>query len=277
MTVFEFNDYKEFVLAELEARPKRGRGEFMKISKALRVHTTMVTHILRGDHHPSPEQALALAEYLGLNPLETDYFVALINMARASDERSRQYYREKVREYKDKSLALTHRLEFKNKLDESDQAIFYSSWVYSAVRLLTAIPQYSTVQAIAEELSLSRQKVNNVLDFLVSRNLVSKQNDRFRYRDLSTYVDRDSPFASKHNLNWRLKIFERLDQVARNEMVYTNPIIIAESDFERVTELVVKFIEEFRKIADPSPSEILCCLNVDWLKLSTKSSQSSKI
>lgn len=275
MQIFEFNDYKEFVLAELKLRPKGGRGEFMKISKALGVHTTMVTHILRGDHHPSPEQALALAEYLGLNPLETDYFMALINMARASDGRSRQYYREKVRDYKDKSLALTHRLEFKNKLDESDQAIFYSSWVYSAVRLLTAIPQYGSAQAIAEELSLSRQKVNNVLDFLVSRNLVSRQNDRFRYHELSTYVDRDSPFASKHNLNWRLKIFERLDQVARNEMVYTNPIVIAESDFERVTELVVKFIDEFRKLADPSPSEILCCLNVDWLKLSTNSSKSS--
>jgi predicted transcriptional regulator len=195
--------------------------------------------------------------------------VALINRARASDERSRQYYQKKVREYKDKSMALTHRLEFKNELNESDQAIFYSSWVYSAVRLLTAIPKFNTAQSIAEELNLTRQKVNNVLDFLVSRNLVAKNNDHFNYAIFSTYVDRDSPFASKHNLNWRLKTFERLEQVARNEIVYTNPIVIAESDFERVTELIVKFIDELRKIADPSPSEILCCLNIDWLKLST--------
>lgn len=270
MSIFEFNDYKEFVLAELKMRPKGGHGEFLKISKALGVHTTMVTHILRKDHHPSPEHTLALAEYLGLKPIETDYFVALVNLARASDQRSRRFYGEKVRACKEKSLALTHRLELKNKLGESDQAIFYSSWMYSAVRLLTAIPRYCTAGAIAKELNLSHQKINQVLDFLVSRGLVSKENNQFRYRELSTYVDRDSQFASRHNLNWRLRAIERLDQVASDEMVFTNPIVIAEADFERATEMVVNFINEFKKLADPSPSEILCCLNIDWLRLTGK-------
>lgn len=267
MGVFDFENYKEFVVAELGQRPHKGRGEFMKVSKALGVHTTMITHVLRGDQHLSPEQTLALTEYLGLSPLETDYFVALVSLARAGDQRSRVFYRNKVRELKDKSLALTQRLEFKNKLEESDQALFYSSWIFAAVRILTAIPGCGSSHVIAEKLNLSVAQVHHALDFLLSRNLISKKGNDYEYRDLSTYVTRDSPLASRHNINWRLKCIERLDRVAPEEMAYSNPIVIAAADFERITELVVRFIDEFKKMADPSPSEILCCLNIDWLKL----------
>lgn len=270
MSVYDFENYKDFVNSELASRPKKGRGEFMKLSKFLRVHTTMITHVFRGDHHLSQEHSLAVAEYLGLNSLETDYFIALVNFARAGDERTRKFYRSKIRELKDKSLALNKRLELKNKLDESDQAIFYSNWLFAAVRLMTAIPKGCTANFIAEKLSVSLQQVNEVLDFLVSRSLVEKDKNIFKYRELSTYVDRKSLFASRHTVNWRMKCIERMSQVADNEMAYSNPIIIAEADFERVTELIVQFISEFKKIADPSPSEILCCLNIDWLKLTSK-------
>lgn len=229
----------------------------------------MITHVFRGDHHLSPEYSLAVAEYLGLNPLETDYFIAMVNFARAGDERTRQFYRAKIREAKDKSLALSKRLEFKNKLDESDQAIFYSTWLFPAVRLMTAIPGCGSSSVIAEKLEVSIQQVNHALEFLLSRNLVEKKNGIFHYHNLSTYVARDSLFAQRHNVNWRMKCLERLDQVAHNEMAYTNPILISQSDFEKVTEQIVQFINEFRKIADPSPSEILCCLNIDWLKLTS--------
>lgn len=269
MNVFEFENYKDFVNQELAHRPKKGRGEFMKLSKFLRVHTTMITHIFRGDHHLSQEHGLAVAEYLGLNTLETEYFMALIGFARAGDERTRKFYRGKIREVKDKSLALRHRLEFKNKLEESDQAIFYSSWLYAAARLMTMMSGMNTSSTLAEKLGVSANQINAVLEFLLSRGLVEKTGNTFKYRDLSTYVARDSVLASRHNVNWRLKCLERLDRVAQNEMAYTNPIVIAETDFERVTELIVQFIAEFRRIADPSPSEILCCLNIDWLKLVT--------
>lgn len=270
MSIYDYENYKEFVNSELASRPKKGRGEFMKLSKFLNVHTTMITHVFRGEHHLSAEHSLGVAEYLGLNSLETDYFIALMNFARAGDERTRKFYRAKVREIKDKSLALSKRLEFKNKLDESDQATFYSSWIYAAVRLLTAIPNYGSANVIAEKLGVSTQQVNSALEFLVSRNLVTKKGNTFSYKELSTYVARDSVFASRHNINWRMKCIEGLERVAQNEMAYSNPIVIAQKDFERVTELIVQFINEFKKVADPSPSEVLCCLNIDWLQLTKK-------
>lgn len=267
MSIFEFDHYKEFVLAEIAKRPKKGRGEFSKIATAINVHTTMITHIFRGSHDLSPEQALSLADYLGLRALETDYFISLVNLARAGDSRSRKYFKNKLREIKEKSLALTSRLEIKNQLSESEQALFYSSWIYAAIRLLTATPTHQDAPAIAESLHLSLNQVSRALERLTRQGLVKKDGDRFLYANLSTYVERDSELASRHNLNWRLKAIERLDQISATEMAYSNPIMIAKNDFERVTELVVKFIDDFRKLTGPSPSEILCCLNIDWLKI----------
>ena len=40
-------------------------------------------------------------------------------------------------------------------------------------------------------------------------------------------------------------------------------------DFLAVREKLVRFFEEFKKTAEPSPSESLFCLNVDWVKLSS--------
>jgi uncharacterized protein (TIGR02147 family) len=174
MGIFDYNNYKQWVLAELKQRPKKGRGEFLKISKALNVHTTMITHVFRGDHHLSPEQALALTEYFCLKPLETEYFLGMVHVARAADQRTRRFYQSKLREIKDKSLSLTTRLELKNKLDESDQAIFYSFWYYSAIRLMSANPRLGNPSVLAAELGLTLYEVNEAIEFLVSRGLVTK-------------------------------------------------------------------------------------------------------
>ena len=267
MSIFEFQDYKKFVLAELSQRPKGGRGEFLRIAKALNIHTTMVTHIFRGDYHLTLEQALALAEYFGLSEFDTEYLVALIQLARAADERAKKFCKKRLRILKEKSLNLSSRLQIKNKLDEKDQAIFYSSWIYSAIRLLTAIPKFDHPSSIARALNLNLTQVNSALEFLVTRGLVIRNGGQLSYGELTTYANRDSQFAPRHNLNWRLKVIERLESISSSEMAFTNAIVISEADFEKVTEMIVMFIDDFRKISAPSSAEVLCCLNLDWIKL----------
>jgi plasmid maintenance system antidote protein VapI len=92
MKIFEFAEYKTFVNQKIKSMPKGGHGQFLKIAKILNVHTTMVTHIFKGDSNLSIEQGLKLANYLGLNELETEYFVALINQARAANQDSRNFF-----------------------------------------------------------------------------------------------------------------------------------------------------------------------------------------
>ena len=51
--VFDYLNYKDFVRDFLQALPKRGHGQFLKIAKALNIHTTIV----RSEEHTSELQS----------------------------------------------------------------------------------------------------------------------------------------------------------------------------------------------------------------------------
>jgi len=265
--IFHFSDYKKFVLHELKQRPNGGRGQFLRIAQALNIHTTMVTHIFRGDLHLSSEQCLALAEYLGLNELETQFLVDLVLLARAGDQRTKKYFEKRISHLKAKALQLSERFEIKNELSESDQATFYSSWLYATIRLLTAIPKFQSRVAIAEFLNLNQSKVNKIIEFLISRGLCKEKGGKLLYGDVKTYVAQDSPHVVRHHSNWRLKALEEYDRLEIKELVFTKPVVMSEADYLRIREELVRFIDTFNKISEPSPCEKLYCLNIDWVQI----------
>jgi uncharacterized protein (TIGR02147 family) len=270
MNIFEFKNYKKLVRERLRTYPRKGHGQYMRIAKLLNVHTTMVTHIFKGDSNLSVEQALKLAEYFAFSSLETDYFITLVHHERAANTQSSGYFERQIETLRARALNLSERLQAKKTLDERDQAIFYSAWYYSAIRLLCAIHEFKSPEAIVEMVRLPLATVARALEFLISTGLLREDDGRFVIGETLTYINRDSPLVAKHHLNWRLRAIEQLDHIPEEDLVFTNSIAISEMDFLKVREEIVKFLETYKKIGDPSPSEQLCFLTVDWRKLRLK-------
>jgi len=269
MAIFEFSSYKVFVNQKIKVMPKRGRGQYLKIAKHLGVHTTMVSHIFKGDSNLSVEQGLALVSYFGLNRLETDYFIALIQVERAADQNSKGYFLGHLKGIKTKATSLQERLEQTTELSEKNQAIFYSHWYYSAIRLLTALPGFQSPETIAESLGLPIGQVRSVIDFLLKTGLCLEIKGKVSIGKTRTYIGRESPMVMRHHENWRKKSVQLMDRGDTNNLNFTNPITISQTDFEIIREKLICFLEDFRKTADPSPTERLCCLNIDWFKIPT--------
>lgn len=267
MKIYEFISYKSFLRNQIKAMPAGGRGEMTKIAHALGVHTTMVTHVLKGKLNFTLEQTLKLASHWALNDLETDYLVALVYLERAGDNQAKTYCRKRVDELRSRALNLSIRLEAKNELSDSDRAQYYSSWIYSFLRLLTAIDGYSSEQALARATGLPLHSVRSAIDFLVSRKLCVEENGRLRFGPVRTYLESSSPLVAAHHLNWRRKTSERFEKVRPDDLIFTYPVAMSETDFARVREKLIQFIEDFKGIVSPSPSESLYCLNLDWLKM----------
>lgn len=268
MRIFDFTHYKRYIKRRLEQLPGKGRGELTKIARHLGVHTTMMSHVLKGDAHLSLEQALKLADYLGFTELETDYLVALVQWERAGDSRARAFCERKVTELREKAQSLKNRLDVKNELTDADRAHFYSSWMYASLRLLTAIERFQSFDALVRETGLPAPSVRRVLDFLISRGLCREEGSRIVYAAKATYVDANSPLVTRHHLNWRQQTQARFEKLRAEDLVFTYPTAISEKDFLAIREKLVQFIEEFKKTTEPSPSENLYCLNFDWIKLS---------
>jgi hypothetical protein len=188
-------------------------------------------------------------------------------LERAGDKPAQSFCLKRVNELRTRALNLSERFEAKNELSEEDQAKFYSSWIYTALRLLSATEKYSSEVKMSELTGLPLASVRKALHFLVSRGLSVEVENRIKFGPTKTYLESHSPLVATHHLNWRRKSSEQYDQLRLEDLVYTYPVVLSEKDFLIVREKIVLFIEEIQKLTAPSPSEQLYCLNIDWLRI----------
>jgi uncharacterized protein (TIGR02147 family) len=216
------------------------------------------------------DQAALTAEFLGLGELESEYFVLLVNYDRAGNETARKLIKKQLRRVKEEAQNLGSRIQSEARLSEEQRAVFYSDWAYTAIRQATAIPGLNDAESISEFLGLSPVKVRRLIEFLVRSGLCKEANRKLVIGPASTYVEASSPWVRVHHTNWREKAISSLDAEGAGDLHYTSPLTISLSDSELVRERIIKFIEQINEIVDPSPSESLHCLNIDWFKVSKR-------
>ena len=268
-SLFEYLDYKAFLKDWIQAQPRNGRGQLLKIAKQLAISSVSVSHIFSGPRHLSAEQALDLSEHLGLSELETEFFSLLVDHARAATVKLRSRIAKKIEVQRAKAQDLKSRVAQDQELDESARAIFYSSWFYSGVRILTSIARFDSEGAIAERLSLSTGQVREILRFLTQYGLCREEEGRYSIGPKKTHLGSDSPLVTRHHANWRLKAIEnmRAKDIEKEELFYTGPMTLSREDMLKVRKELVDVVDRAIKIVGPSPSEEMACLNIDWFKL----------
>jgi len=268
LPIFQHSDYKAYVLERIEAMPKSGRGEFQKISQTLSMHSTRVSHIFRGDMHLTIEQAAGLCRYWGMAQVEAEYFLVLVQLARAGTEDTRKILKGQAQAIRARSKELVTRVPQDRVLTESEKGIFYSSWQYSATRLLTSIDEFQTLESLATRLEVTRERMREILDFLVETGLCVVKNERYQMGPKTTHLESNSPLIARHHANWRLKALSRHEKLSVRELAYTCPVSLNKKDQEALRELLVQTVQSFLKTVTASePSDMVACLTIDWFEV----------
>lgn len=262
--LFELDDYRGYIDAWVRTKP---RGEFRRISLALDMHTTLISQIVNGKKCFTEEQALKLCGYMGLNNLESDYFLKLVQIERAGTESLKSIYKRHLKEIKSKAKDIVNVVPQARELTEHDKAIYYSSWQYTMVRLLTSIEEFQTVEAISEHLELTISRVQEILSFLTSRGLCQQSKNRFVRTEQNTHVEARSSLSTRHHMNWRAKSLSLLEELRVDDMAFTAPVSISEEDFPKVREVLVRTISDISKIVKESEAEAVAYLGIDWIRL----------
>jgi uncharacterized protein (TIGR02147 family) len=264
MNLFEFDDYRTYLVARIKKMPHLGKGQSLKIANHLGIHPSLLSQITKGSRDFSLEQACDLTHYLGLTELETEYFMALVQYQRAGTPRLKKMNLKKIEKLRSKSLELVHRLPPDAVLDEAKQAFFYSHWLHSGIRLLTSIEGTQTIDTISDYFRIPKKKATDILKFLVDTNLCVKNNDQFHMGIKHTHLPADSTLVSRHHMNWRIKALERHSNIQTHELAFTSPVSLSKSDGPKVREILVEAVEKAMTVIDRSKSEKLACLNIDW-------------
>ncbi len=267
MTIFEHSDYKLYLKTYIAALPRKGRGEINRLANYLSVHPTLVSQVISGSKDFTAEQAYRLCGYLGLAPLESDYFILLVQVERAGTHDFKKYYKAKLEDLKKTSLQLSSRLAKHRSLTEQERAIFYSSWIYSAVRLFTSVGIGQTMENVALRFSLSRSAASEILIFLKDAQLCIEENGIYKMKEQHTHLEFGSPFLSRHHTNWRLKSVQRSEKLTGEELMFTSPLSISAKDFAKIREELMNTIKLTSKVIKDSPAENIACFNIDlfWI------------
>jgi len=268
MKPWNYDHYKEFIRAWIENRPMGGRGELKKMASHLGVHTTLLSHVINGEKDFSHEQLIELSGYLGLSPFEVEYLYVLHARDRAGTYGLQQFHDKKLKELKMQALKIKNRVKVGKSLGLKEKQIFYSSYLYCALRLLSAIPKFQTIDGLMEKTGIERKRLIEVIDFLLECGLIVEENGFYNYGPKSTHISEEDPLVLNHHKNWRLKALEKMEgtRAQHDQLFFTMPVVLTEVEAVQIKNILLESIEKITKISDPAECEELYVLNVDWFK-----------
>jgi uncharacterized protein (TIGR02147 family) len=269
MNIFEFDSYKKFVLARIKSMPKQGRGEMLKMAEHLRMHSTRLSHILKGEMNLTPEQSCGVCKYFGLSEVESEYFLCLVNLNRAGSQELRVMLTAQLKKMREQAKKFTFQPQNRKDLTEEQKAIFYSSWYFCVVHLATSIVGLNTIDELSKRFNIPREKMRTILDFLTTTGLCSEVDGKFQADpNISTHISAPSPLVSRHHSNWRMRAINNHENLASSDFAYTAVVSISNEDKVKLRQMTIQFVKDFlAKVTASEPVDTLACLTVDWFHI----------
>ena len=269
MTVFSFSTYRSYLKNYLEALPNRGHGEMSKIAAHLKIHSTLVSMIFSGERDLTYEQGYDLCDYLDLTEPETEYFLLLVQHIRAGNTRLKAHFEGKLKAIKEQRTKIENVFDHERRLKDNEKAVFYSTWLYSAIRLFCDTHKKGrTVEEISSHFRISRQKAQEHIQFLKSVGLVAEEKGHFSLGSNRTYLENDSPYLPRHHVNWRTRSLNVIDRISSDELIFTCPHSISREDFAKIRTEISEVLKKVSTVIKNSEAQEVACLNIDlfWVK-----------
>ncbi len=267
ISIFEYQDYKKYLRDLIRKSPLWRRGGRLKLAEAMGCGAGYVTQVLNKDANLSLEQAEKLCRVIGLSSNEVNYFLLLVNSARAGSAQLRNIFREQIDRIISQRVNLKDKIKPEEILSQESQAVYYSSWQYAAIHMLCTIPSFEMREAISERLAVPKEKISEILDFLESVGLIERSKGQTSVTSKRIFVDKDSVFNYRHHVNFRQLAMSNLDKFDKTDFHYSGAHSLSLQDSAKIIEIIRESIFKSRQLIKDSPEEDLFGFNIDFFKL----------
>jgi hypothetical protein len=159
------------------------------------VKESLLQRPLAANYHFSPEQAEACARYMGLNDVDTEFFILLVLKERSGTKTLENLFGKQISQRCEQHSVLKKRLNIKETMLLEDQMIYYSSWHYAAIHMALMIPELQNVSSLARYFNLSLARILSVLQFLTDNNLVEQKGAIYKIKKSVLHLEKDSPIS----------------------------------------------------------------------------------
>lgn len=268
LDLFDFEDYKEFLNQKLDELDRDGRGTRTRMSRTIGCQTAYTAQVLRGNAHFSLEHGEAINDFLGHTDSQGQYFLLLIQHARAGTPKLQSRFRNQIVELQKSRTQLKNQLGIGEQLAQHDQQIYYSSWIYGAIHALISIPGYQSPEKIGTRLGIETRKAAEALDFLYRAQLLEKNKQgEWGIGKRQIHLGADSPFICRHHVSWRLQSILSIERQVESGLHYSSVISISKKDQARIRKKLADAIADLKPLIRDSKEEELHSLCFDFFPL----------
>jgi hypothetical protein len=223
-------------------------------------------------HHAdlSQDQILLAADFFGLDTDQTEYIVYILLENRSGNQKSKKFFQAKAAEIAEKGLQLKKQIKAETKLSPELESIYYSSWVYSALHISLLNPKFD-LKIFSEQSGLSWTEILSAIKKLEQIGLIEKKNNKWKVSDTRTHLGQGSPWLSRHHINWRMKICERMSREDMSGLHYTSVASCSLQDREKINQIFVEALQKCRALIKDSPDEVSFYYGFDLFDLTSRS------
>lgn len=265
--VYDHTDYVHFLNARLKAMPQ-ARGSQAALAKFLGVQSSFLSQVMSRRAHLSREQAIRVGEFFALPYDELRFFMLLVDAERAGSKTLENFYRCEMQALLREREEVQERIGVHEQLADEAQTVYYSSWVYGAVHILSALPGTQTVTAIAAHLRLPVEQITSVVAWLKKNELVVEDSTgHLSIGKGRIHIGRHSRHVARHHANWRIKTLEALERSTPADLHYTAFFGMSKEAMVLIKEKLMSFLQDIEPVIAESKEEKGVVLLLDLFEL----------
>ena len=261
-SLFQTTDYRTYLQASLSER-----GSKKELCEFIPCQSTFLSNVMSGGANLSLEHAIRTAEFLNLSEKESHYFMLLVQLGKAGSKALEKYYLNQIKELQEEENEISSKIASHETVTLENQLQFYNSWMYVAIHILCAVPEYQSRKALRDYFHLNSKAIDPLVDFMVRSGIIKETRGKLEQGSTRVHLPKGSPFLIKHHANWRMKAIQSLDNEHEQDLHYTLVMSLSKKDIERMKKIIFDSITKTDQLLKETGDEVVYALNVDWFKI----------
>lgn len=266
LNIYNYSDYNHWIKDKIK-NEKQKWGYQAKLAKAINCQPAYLSRCLAGRAHLTVDQAIAICQFWSLTPMETDYFLLLLEYDRAGSSNAKKFFKMKLQNHKEQAENLKIRLKRQSLDDLQKQALYYSHWSWMAVHLATTIKPPLTDIELSSRLQIPLNHISEITTKLNEWGLIEREENTWKFKMGDFHIGKESPLLTNHHQNWRQKAVLDSQNSMTDGLHFSAVYTLSKNDIEVIKNKVLNLIEDSLTIVKKSEEQEIVCFNIDFFKL----------
>lgn len=262
MNLYSETDYRKVITNLVGAKS----GLKIKLSQHMGCQPSYLTRVLKGQADLNQDQLLSICSFFQFDLDQTEYLLCVLLENRSAKISTKKFFKTKITQISEKALQLKKQLKAESKLSEEFEDIYYSSWIYSAIHISLLSPSFDE-KKISEHFGVKLQDTLNALNKLELMGLIIKKNNRWQVVHTNTHLGSDSSWLSRHHMNWRIKLTEKMSRNDLNGLHYSSIACCSKEDKILINQILLEALQKCRELIKKSKNETVFYYGLDFFNL----------